>query len=117
MTAVPTELPASLISTLPGRSYVEEALFTREASRIALVILDVIMPKLGGWPAFKKLEKLRPGLKAIFVSGYAAEAAGIAELVTQGRAGLMPKPFHLADVNAAFASADAGLVPRGALVP
>jgi threonine dehydrogenase-like Zn-dependent dehydrogenase len=30
---------------------------------------------------------------------------------------LMPKPFRLADVNAAFASADAGLVPRGALVP
>ncbi|MGD1170505.1 hypothetical protein ACKUVQ_25105 [Mycobacterium seoulense] len=30
---------------------------------------------------------------------------------------LMPVPFHLADVNAAFASADAGLVPRGALVP
>ncbi|WP_102419836.1 zinc-binding dehydrogenase [Mycobacterium sp. 4858] len=30
---------------------------------------------------------------------------------------LMPEPFHLTDVNAAFASADAGLVPRGALVP
>jgi Zn-dependent alcohol dehydrogenase len=30
---------------------------------------------------------------------------------------LMPKPFHLSDVNAAFASADAGLVPRGALIP
>jgi len=30
---------------------------------------------------------------------------------------LMPKPFHLADVNDAFAAADAGLVPRGALVP
>ncbi|ORW32100.1 L-threonine 3-dehydrogenase [Mycobacterium paraense] len=30
---------------------------------------------------------------------------------------LMPKPFRLADVNDAFASADAGLVPRGALVP
>ena len=28
---------------------------------------------------------------------------------------LMPKPFHLAEVNDAFASA--GLVPRGALVP
>jgi D-arabinose 1-dehydrogenase-like Zn-dependent alcohol dehydrogenase len=26
-------------------------------------------------------------------------------------------PFHLADVNGAFASADAGLVPGGALVP
>ena len=30
---------------------------------------------------------------------------------------LMPKPFHLTDVNAAFESANAGLVPRGALVP
>jgi hypothetical protein len=30
---------------------------------------------------------------------------------------LMPKPFHLADVNTAYASADAGSVPRGALVP
>ncbi len=30
---------------------------------------------------------------------------------------LMPKPFRLAEVNDAFASADAGLVPRGALVP
>ncbi len=30
---------------------------------------------------------------------------------------LMPKPFHLDDVNAAFASAGVGLVPRGALVP
>jgi threonine dehydrogenase-like Zn-dependent dehydrogenase len=30
---------------------------------------------------------------------------------------LMPKPFHLADVNAAFESANAGQVPRGALVP
>jgi hypothetical protein len=29
----------------------------------------------------------------------------------------MPKPFHLADVNAAFASADAGFMPRGDLVP
>ncbi|WP_156688898.1 zinc-binding dehydrogenase [Mycobacterium sp. Marseille-P9652] len=30
---------------------------------------------------------------------------------------LMPEPYRLADVNAAYASADAGSVPRGALVP
>lgn len=30
---------------------------------------------------------------------------------------LMPEPFRLADVNAAYASADDGSVPRGALVP
>lgn len=30
---------------------------------------------------------------------------------------LLPEPFHLTDINEAFASANAGLVPRGALVP
>ncbi|MBV8927937.1 MAG: L-threonine 3-dehydrogenase, partial [Mycobacteriaceae bacterium] len=30
---------------------------------------------------------------------------------------LMPEPFHLADINAAYESANAGAVPRGALVP
>jgi threonine dehydrogenase-like Zn-dependent dehydrogenase len=30
---------------------------------------------------------------------------------------LMPEPYRLADVNAAYASADAGSVPRGALIP
>jgi PAS domain S-box-containing protein len=76
------------------------ALFSREGPRIDLVVLDVIMPKLGGWQAFKKIEKLRPDIKAIFVSGYAAEAAGIAELVAQGRAALMHKPFLAADLAA-----------------
>jgi two-component system cell cycle sensor histidine kinase/response regulator CckA len=76
------------------------AQFTREANRIALVVLDVIMPKLGGFQAFKKLEKLRPDIKAIFVSGYAAEASGIAELVAQGRAALMHKPFLASELAA-----------------
>jgi len=30
---------------------------------------------------------------------------------------LMPEPFHVEDVNAAYESAIAGSVPRGALVP
>jgi two-component system cell cycle sensor histidine kinase/response regulator CckA len=76
------------------------AQFTREANRIALVVLDVIMPKLGGFQAFKKLQKLRPDIKAIFVSGYAAEASGIADLVAQGRAALMHKPFLASELAA-----------------
>ncbi len=30
---------------------------------------------------------------------------------------LTPEPYRLTDVNAAYAAADAGTVPRGALVP
>ncbi len=49
-----------------------------------------------------------------------APAPGTAalKLRTEGiGADWVPEPFHLADVNAAIASADPGLVPRGALVP
>jgi two-component system cell cycle sensor histidine kinase/response regulator CckA len=73
----------------------EEAarIFERERDRIAAVVLDVIMPRLGGRQAFVRMEELRPGVPVLFVSGYAPEAAGIAELVASGRVALVPKPF------------------------
>jgi two-component system cell cycle sensor histidine kinase/response regulator CckA len=74
----------------------EEAagLFERERDRIDMVVLDVIMPRLGGRQAFAKMESLRPGLRALFMSGHAPEATGVAELVHSGRVGLVQKPFR-----------------------
>jgi CheY-like chemotaxis protein len=42
--------------------------------RIALVLLDVIMPGLDGWQAFSRIEALRAGVKVLFITGYAASA-------------------------------------------
>ena len=42
--------------------------------RIALVLLDVIMPGLDGWQAFSRIEALREGVKVLFITGYAASA-------------------------------------------
>jgi two-component system cell cycle sensor histidine kinase/response regulator CckA len=73
----------------------EEAaqLFAREGDRIALVVLDVIMPRLGGQQALARMRALRPDLKALFVSGYAPEATGIGELLAGGRVAIVHKPF------------------------
>jgi len=40
---------------------------------IHLVILDVIMPKRNGKSAYDEMRKIRPDVKAIFTSGYAAD--------------------------------------------
>ncbi len=67
--------------------------FAREPDRIALVVLDVIMPRLGGQQALARMRALRPDLKALFVSGYAPEATGIGELLAGGRVAVVHKPF------------------------
>lgn len=51
----------------------EEAVcaFERHANDIDLVVLDVIMPALGGRCVLQRLRQIRPGLRALFASGYA----------------------------------------------
>jgi polar amino acid transport system substrate-binding protein len=47
--------------------------FSENKEKIALVILDVIMPKLTGKEAYDAILKIRPDMKAIFISGYTAD--------------------------------------------
>ncbi|MBI5563181.1 MAG: PAS domain S-box protein [Deltaproteobacteria bacterium] len=53
----------------------EEAVlrFREAADSIGLVILDVIMPRMGGKEAYEELRRIRPGVKVLFTSGYAED--------------------------------------------
>jgi PAS domain S-box-containing protein len=50
----------------------EEAiqLFAEHAAEVDLVLLDVVMPKLGGQDTYERLARLKPGLPVLFCSGY-----------------------------------------------
>ncbi|MFA5807224.1 MAG: PAS domain S-box protein, partial [bacterium] len=54
----------------------EEAvdIFRRRQKEIAMVVLDVVMPKMGGKQAYDHMAKILPGLKVLFLSGYSANA-------------------------------------------
>jgi CheY-like chemotaxis protein len=49
------------------------ARFLERKDEIHLVILDVIMPKKNGREVYEELRKVRPDLKALFMSGYTAD--------------------------------------------
>jgi PAS domain S-box-containing protein len=80
----------------------EEAarLFEERGGKVDLVILDVVMPKLGGPETYARMRKTNPYLKVIFTTGYAPDHARIAELVAGEGHRLLDKPFRLNDLVA-----------------
>ena len=58
----------NVISAANGEDAVKQFIVYRESIR--LIILDVIMPKKNGKEVFDEIVKLRPGIKAMFISGY-----------------------------------------------
>jgi PAS domain S-box-containing protein len=80
----------------------EEAieLFGKDCSAIDLVILDLIMPRIGGLEAFERMRALCPDLRALFVTGYGADydlhgdPTGLPPNTT-----LLRKPYQVAALN------------------
>ncbi len=66
--------------------------FRALGDRIALVILDLTMPRLGGEPTFRELRQLRPDVTVILTSGFNREEA-TAGFAGKGLAGFLRKPF------------------------
>ena len=59
---------------------------------LALVILDLVMPVMGGEDAFRALRAKYPSLKILLCSGHSREAVAN-DLLSSGAAGFLQKPF------------------------
>jgi len=59
---------------------------------IELVLTDVVMPRMGGVRLVSKLQTARPGIKALFVSGYADRAVMYRGL-PDSRVAVLQKPY------------------------
>lgn len=72
----------------------EEALeiFKTEGDKIALVILDLSMPGMGGHKCLKELHSLAPELKVIVATGYSRDG-DFKETMASMAAALLSKPF------------------------
>jgi len=67
------------------------------SDEIALVLTDVVMPRMGGRELTEKLRERRPGIRVLYMSGYAASTIDEQDVIEPGTA-FLRKPFTLADM-------------------
>jgi PAS domain S-box-containing protein len=65
---------------------------------IRLVILDMIMPEMGGGEAFDEIRKINPEIKVLLSSGFSLDSKA-AEILKRGCDGFIQKPFNLKQLS------------------
>ncbi len=66
--------------------------------QVDLVILDMIMPDLGGSQVFERLKEMNPKVKVLLSSGYAVNGEA-KKILEKGCRGFIQKPFNLAELS------------------
>jgi len=85
--------------------------FVRDSGeRVALVILDVVMPGLDGNETCRRLRHLDAGVPVLLSSGLTAEEA-MKHSVTEDSAGFIPKPYGIGELTRAVSTALRGTDP------
>jgi len=75
-------------------------LFNDIPRQIDLVILDLIMPDIGGGELFDRLRAIRPDIKVLLASGYSMGDA--AAIIARGCNGFIQKPFGMEKLSHAI---------------
>jgi|GEM_PF-3108088 len=86
----------TVMSAENGRQGVD--LFRSRAHEIDLVILDMIMPEMGGREAFRHIKAMRPDARIILSSGFSKEE-DLQAMKEDGLNGFIRKPFRLAEIS------------------
>ena len=72
-------------------------IYRKEKTNISLVILDLIMPEMGGKQCIKELLEINPQAKVLLASGYESGDSPL-DPSQVGAAGFVRKPFNVAQI-------------------
>ncbi|MCA1959570.1 MAG: PAS domain S-box protein [Desulfomonile sp.] len=81
-----------VLTAANGREAVE--IYHRDRSRIALVVLDLIMPEMGGRQCLEQLLVIDPRVKVIIASGYTANGP-LKTVIKSGARSHVRKPYNM----------------------
>ena len=67
-----------------------------ETETFDLLLTDIVMPEMDGIELAQKAQELAPGMRVMFITGFAAVTLKAGNAMPQAR--VLSKPFHLRDL-------------------
>jgi PAS domain S-box-containing protein len=95
------QLGYTVIAVEDGQQAIET--FRERRAEIDLVIVDVMMPRMGGRECLQKLREIDPNVRAIFATAYSSEE--LQERVGGESAGFLQKPYRMQQLSESVAEA------------
>jgi two-component system cell cycle sensor histidine kinase/response regulator CckA len=90
------ELGYEVLSARSGQEAIE--LYEKNTDKIDLVIMDMIMPGMGGGETFDRLKKINRDIKVLLSSGYSINGQA-SKILERGCDGFIQKPFNLVQLS------------------
>jgi signal transduction histidine kinase/CheY-like chemotaxis protein len=79
-----------------GKEAIE--IYNKKRDEIDMVVLDMIMPDMGGSEAYDRLKQINPSIKVLLSSGYSVDGLA-SEILKRGCDGFIQKPFHMKELS------------------
>ncbi|MBU4415287.1 MAG: GAF domain-containing protein [Proteobacteria bacterium] len=85
-----------VLTAIDGKEAIE--IYKKNMDKIDIVLLDMIMPTMGGGKVFDIIKKINPNAKVLLISGYSLDNQ-VAEILNRGCDGFIQKPFDLNELS------------------
>jgi CheY-like chemotaxis protein len=90
------KLGYNILIARSGKDVIE--IYKEKKDQIDIVILDMIMPEIGGGDTYDMLKAINPNIKVLLSSGYSINGQA-AEIIKRGCNGFIQKPFNMRDLS------------------
>ncbi len=90
------ELGYKVLVARSGKEAIE--LYKAHKDKIAIVILDMIMPVMGGGETYDRMKEINPDIKVLLSSGYSIDGQA-QEILDRGCNGFIQKPFNMRELS------------------
>ena len=84
-----------VLTARDGKEAVE--VYRKDQEEIDLVLLDIVMPNMGGGQAYDRLKEINPGVKVLLLSGYSIDGEA-KQILERGCNGFIQKPFTMKEL-------------------
>jgi PAS domain S-box-containing protein len=91
------EMGYKVLLARDGREGVD--VYSKHREKVDMVILDMIMPGMGGGEAYDRLKESNPQVKVLLSSGYSINGQA-SEILERGCNGFIQKPFKVKELSA-----------------